>query len=131
MRVLLRLQYFNGAKESTYTFQQDGYCSEIISYDIYRKEASEEIISSIQTFTYFKNGQDVSNASIETTTPEVYGIQGGIVINQENATDIAIYGITGAQIRKEYLNEGKHTIHLPKGIYIVTIGDLFYKILVR
>lgn len=131
-------RYENGVKKESFAFQQDGYCTEIIGYRPYNEyldgeeaDPNELYINSITKYAYFKNGQEVSNGPIESASPKAFGTQGGIMIDLEKATAVTVYTVAGSLVRKSQMDEGKTTISLPKGIYIVAIGNLSYKVLVR
>lgn len=131
-------EYYNGIKRRLFSFQEDGYCIEIIGYRPYDKYLDGEdadpgilYINFIDRFAYFKNGQDVSNNPIESTSPKVYRIQGGIIVDSGKTTTANIYSIAGNLVKKVQNKESHSIISLPKGIYIITIGNLSYKVLVR
>ena len=127
-------EYENGIKKTEYKFQDDGYCMEIIQYSDMFIEINPEVqvISSIEKFSYFKNGEViVDNGLIGKTAPEVYGIQGGVAISTEKSLPVNIYSFSGNLIKREYVSEGTNTIPLSKGLYVVVVGNMSYKVLVR
>jgi hypothetical protein len=56
---------------------------------------------------------------VKASPVQVYGIEGGIVVNAANE-NVDIYGIDGRLIKQTVSNN--QTIELPKGIYIVKAG---------
>ena len=85
----------------------------------------------MERYAYFKNGREVSNATFEPVIPQAYGVQGGIVLDVERAAAISIYTFGGILVKKTHIGEGNTMIPLAKGIYIVRIGDLSIKVLVK
>lgn len=122
-------EYYNDIIRHKVTFQEDGYCTEMVLYDSSGEYINE--ISNIERFVYFKNGREVSNMRFKTIIPKAYGIPGGIMIDLADVAIVNIYSFTGGLVKRENVGEGNTVITLPKGIYIVVIGDLSYKVLVR
>ena len=127
-------QYENGLKKYEYKFQDDGYCMEIIRYEPLDIAVfpPEYVISSIEKFSYFKDGKViVDNGLIGKVAPKVYGMRGGVTINTEKSLPIGIYTFSGSLVKQEKISAGNSTIPLPKGLYIVVICNMSYKILVQ
>lgn len=118
----------NGYKEREYLFNKDGYCTDIIYYG---KGFQAPYISGVEKYVYYKNGQEVSNEIIEMSVPKAYGLEGGLVLDLKQDDIVYIYSLSGSLVKKANVGEGNTTIPLPKGIYIVVIGDISYKVLVR
>ena len=49
----------------------------------------------------------------------MYGAQGALVVETENAVAVQVYGITGQQMYSGVADAGISRIELPKGIYVV------------
>lgn len=107
------------------TFQEDGYCTEVVHY------RDSLTVISLKRYAYFKNGREVSNAAFEPVIPQAHGVQGGIVLNVKRAAAISIYALGGSLVKKTNVGEGNTMIPLSKGIYIVRIADLSVKVLVK
>ena len=128
------VEYEDGIKKSEYKFQDDGYCTEIIQYsDIFIEiNPPVQVIKSIEKFSYFKDGEViVDNGFFEKAAPKVYGVQGGIVVSTEKSLPVSIYSFSGSLVKQERASAGTNTIPLAKGLYIVVIGNMSYKILVK
>ncbi len=125
--------YENEGKTTEYNFQNDGYCTEIIYYEQSMIAVYPPLyVVAIEKFSYCKNGTPiVGNEPIEQKAPKVYGTQGGIVVNTETSLPVSIYMFSGALVKKEIAGAGNQIIPLSKGFYIVTIGNMSYKVLVR
>lgn len=127
-------EYENGIKKTEYKFQNDGYCTDIIQYEPLDAAVFSPIysIKSMEKISYFKNGEViVDNESFEHVAPKTYGIQGGIVVNTEKSLPINIYSFSGSLIKQESVSAGNNIIPLSKGMYIVVIGQMSYKVFVR
>jgi len=128
------VEYENGFKKREYKFQSDGYCTDFIEYERTDQSAYPPVykIVSIEKFSYFKNGEViVDNESFENVAPKVYGVQGGVVVNTEKSLPVSIYSLSGSIVKQEKVFKGNVTIPLPKGLYIVVIGNMSYKVLIR
>ena len=127
-------EYKNGIKMLEHKFQNDGYCTEMIWYE-YSDAAVIPPVSSrktIRKISYFENGEViVSNESMENVAPKVYGVQGGIATNTEKPLSVSIYTFSGSLVKQEKVSAGTNTIHLAGGLYVVVIGRMSYKVLVR
>ena len=127
-------EYENAIKKTEYKFQDDGYCMEIIQYEPLDAAVFPPVYSvkSIRKFSYFKDGEViVDNGLIGKTAPEVYGIQGGVAINTEKSLPVSIYTFSGSLVKQERVSAGTNTIPLTKGLYVVVVGNMSYKVLVR
>ena len=127
-------EYENGIKKTEYKFQNDGYCTDIIQYAPSDAAVFPPIysIKSMEKISYFKNGEViVGNESFEEIAPKAYGVQGGIAINTEKALLVSIYSFSGSLVKQENVSAGNNTIPLSKGIYVVVIGQMSYKVFVR
>lgn len=127
-------EYSDNVKEKTYTFQEDGFCTEIITYKYYLTTVypPEIYVASIEQFSYFKDGDVISaNEPMEQKIPEIYGIQGGIVVNTEKSLPVNIYTFSGSLVKSVTVAEGSHILPVSKGFYVVSIGNMSYKIRVR
>jgi hypothetical protein len=127
-------QYENGVKAFEYKFQDDGYCTEIIQYSDMFIEINPpvQVIKSIEKFSYFKDGKIiVDNIFVEKVAPKVYGIQGGVSINTEKSLPVSIFTFSGGFVKQTIVSAGTNTIPMTKGLYIVLIGNMSYKILVK
>lgn len=131
-------EYHNGFKYCEYTFRKDGHRTDVVTYRRYHeitdgKDADRDAIYyfSIDKYIYFKNGQEVSNALVEVFSPKVYGVEGAVIVDLKQVAVVHVYSLTGSLVKKASMGEGNTMIPLSKGIYIVRIGDLSYKVLVR
>jgi len=127
-------EFLNEAKVAEYKFQDDGYCVEINLYEV--SDAAvyppRSKLKSIEKFSYFKDGKIiVDNESFELVAPKVYGVQGGIVVSAEKSLPVSIYTFSGGFVKQESVFAGTNTIPMTKGLYVVVIGSLSYKILVQ
>lgn len=127
-------KYENDVKRKEYKFQKDGYCTEIITYlrKIDENNLQRLIPGVIERYSYFKNGEPaVANELIENNAPKAYGVQGGLMIETQTPVEAGIYLFSGAFVKKIKTGTGQHMITLPKGFYIVAVGDLSYKVMVK
>ena len=127
-------EFLNEAKVAEYKFQDDGYCVGINLYEV--SDAAvyppRSKLKSIEKFSYFKDGKIiVDNESFELVAPKVYGVQGGIVVSAEKSLPVSIYTFSGGFVKQESVFAGTNTIPMTKGLYVVVIGSLSYKILVQ
>ena len=128
--------YIGDTKHAMYVFQSDGYCTEIIQYQISTAQVYPPIYYIVEryTYSYFKNGNPiVANESVAAqAAPKAYGVQGGIAVNTEKAqTVVCIYAFSGSMIKQQTVSAGNTTVPLPKGLYVVVIGNMSYKVAVR
>ncbi|MDR2913909.1 MAG: DUF6383 domain-containing protein [Tannerella sp.] len=127
-------EYVNEIKTIEYKFQDDGYCTDIIYYTPNDATVFPPIydVVAIEKFSYCKDGSPiVANPLIGQNAPKVYGTQGGIIVNTEKTLPVSIYTFSGGLVKKEIVSAGSQTIPLSKGFYIVTIGNMSYKVLVH
>jgi len=122
-------EYFEDMLNKKVSFQEDGLCTEIILYT----DSADNLPGYFQItkYSYFKDSHEVSNAEIESVIPQVYGVEGGVVLDLMQAAVVSVYTLSGSLVKKTNVDEGNTMIPLTKGIYIVVIGDLSYKVLVR
>jgi hypothetical protein len=126
--------YENEMKKLEYKFQSDGYCTDIIEYETSDRSVYPPLykIVSIEKFSYFKNGEViVDNGLFENVIPKLYSIQGAVVVNTEKPLPVSIYSLSGSLVKQEKVSAGNTTIPLSKGLYIVVIGNMSYKIFIR
>ena len=127
-------EFLNEAKIAEYKFQDDGYCMEINHYEVSDVAVYPPIsnLKSVEKFSYFKNGEVISdNEFFGNVTPKIYGIQGGIVVSAEKSLPVSIYTFSGGLVKQDRVSAGTNTIPMTKGLYIVVIGNMSYKILVQ
>ena len=62
---------------------------------------------------------------------KVYGVDGAVAIQSDKPETVQIYTISGAMIRNIQTGTGSQSISLPKGFYIVMMGNQAYKVIVR
>lgn len=69
----------------------------------------------------------------ESAVAEVKLINGGIdiVVSADISLPVTIFAITGKEIKSFTAQYGSNTVELPAGYYIVRIGKLSYKVIVR
>ena len=126
-------EYLNDMKIAEYKFQNDGYCMEINRYE---QEVTDYLplgaLKTIEKYSYFKNGEIiVDNGLIESDAPKVQGKQGGITVITEKSLPVSIYTFSGGLVKQERVSAGTNTIPMTKGLYVVAIGSMSYKILVQ
>lgn len=56
---------------------------------------------------------------VSENSSKMYGAQGALVVETENAVAVQVYGITGQQMYSGVADAGISRIELPKGIYVV------------
>jgi|GEM_PF-2926025 len=124
--------YEDGIKTTEYKFQSNGYCTEIIHYYLFDVGDSIPLVFSIKKISYYKNGEIiVGNESFENDAPKAYGVEGGIVVSTEKPLPVSIYTFSGSLAKQERVSAGTNTIPLTEGLYVVVIGNMSYKVLVR
>jgi hypothetical protein len=126
--------YINGALYEEYKFQDDGYLVEYLQYmtpqHISDPKYSELV--SIDKYSYFKDGEViVSNDNVAEKAPSVVGMQGAAVVNAGKAVDVSVYTFAGSMVKQVRTSVGETSIPLSKGLYIITIGSISYKILIH
>jgi len=127
-------EYENGVKKCEYKFQDDGYCMEINRYEKSDADVYPPIsnLMSTEKFSYFKNGEIIAeNGLIESNAPKVYGVQGGIIVITEKSLPVSVYTFSGGLMKQKKVSAGANTIPMAKGLYVVVIGSMSYKILVK
>ncbi|MDL2306107.1 DUF6383 domain-containing protein [Bacteroides sp. OttesenSCG-928-D19] len=132
-------EYVNDVKIAEYRFQSDGYCTEYRCYN-YLDETTRPgadsprwVLASIEKYSYYKDGEIIvkNDDVVKGNAPKVYGGQGSVVVGAENPAWIRIYSFSGSLVKQQQVSAGNHTIPLPKGLYVVTIGQMSYKIRVQ
>ena len=127
-------EFINEAKVAEYKFQDDGYCMEISRYEVSDAAVYPPIsnLKTIEKFSYFKDGEIiVDNIWVESNAPKAYGVQGGITVITEKSLPVSIYTFSGGLVKQEKVSDGTNTIPMTKGLYVVVIGSMSYKILVQ
>ena len=126
-------EFLNDLKVAEYKFQSDGYCMEINRYEqVINDILPLGALKSIEKYSYFKNGEViVDNGLIESDAPKVQGTQGGITVITEKSLPVSIYTFSGGLVKQERVSAGTNTIPMTKGLYVVVIGSMSYKILVQ
>lgn len=72
-----------------------------------------------------------SNTAVDMLTPQVYGVQDGIIVASEKPAWMHVYTIHGRIVQKIRTMAGKQWMPFTKGVYIVTIGNESYKVAVK
>ena len=62
---------------------------------------------------------------------DVFSVDGGIIIRSESSVEVSVYAITGQKIKDLLVPEGENLIEIQDGIYIISVGNKRYKMLVR
>ena len=122
---------------------RDSESEEIITYSFMLPEELKDkdwveinIISSFdsasQVALFTRVAVTAEKSGIATVSPEtqasVRGAVGGIEIDAAKGTEIAVYDIKGMFITKVEATGETMSIHLPAGLYIVRVGQNYYKI---
>jgi len=71
------------------------------------------------------------NEKLTDNNVKVYSREGSLFVETTESSSLAVYMITGRQFTARTIQAGTTTIQLPKGIYIVKVGDKGHKIVVR
>jgi len=71
------------------------------------------------------------NEKLTDYNAKVYTRDGNLFVETTESSSLAVYMITGRQYTVRTIQQGTTTIQLPKGIYIVKVGDKGYKVVVR
>lgn len=99
--------------------------------NIFKKLASQRIkpfsafFEDISVFTMKNMVLSIApKKEVEVITPEIeqlriYGTQGAVIIETPRELNIAIYSLNGRLILSKAVDQGKHRLELPAGIYIV------------
>ena len=66
-----------------------------------------------------KEGTATGIASVEVAGMKIIGGKGQVTIEASEAATVAVYALTGAQVRQIELTEGSNIVTLPAGIYII------------
>lgn len=66
-----------------------------------------------------KEGSATGIASVEAAGMKIIGGKGQVTIEATEAATVAVYALTGAQVRQIELTEGSNIVTLPAGIYII------------
>ena len=66
-----------------------------------------------------KEGSATGIASVEVAGMKIIGGKGQVTIEATEAATVAVYALTGAQVRQIELTEGSNIVTLPAGIYII------------
>lgn len=66
-----------------------------------------------------KEGTATGIASVEVAGMKIIGGKGQVTIEASEAATVAVYALTGAQVRQIELTEGSNIVTLPAGIYVI------------
>ena len=66
-----------------------------------------------------KEGSATGIASVEVAGMKIIGGKGQVTIEATEAATVAVYALTGAQVRQIELTEGSNIVTLPAGIYVI------------
>ncbi len=66
-----------------------------------------------------KEGSATGIASVEVAGMKIIGGKGQVTIEASEAATVAVYALTGAQVRQIELTEGSNIVTLPAGIYVI------------
>ena len=61
----------------------------------------------------------------------VWGAEGGLFINTEAPVQVKVFAMSGALMKDTNISTGLHRINLPKGAYVVLLGDSSYKVVIE
>lgn len=62
----------------------------------------------------------------------VWGVEGGLFINTEAPVQVKVFAMSGALMKDANISAGLQRINLPKGAYIVLLGDSsYYKVVIK
>lgn len=134
---------------SDYEYTDHGYC--IYSGDSYKKEylyfekesqLRKEItykktihgweIDRTSDYVYYYGDMilDVDEPAVGKTA-KIYGVTGGVVMELEAPTQVAIYAISGQLVQRQHFDSGSYQLPMVPGFYIVQAGKDIFKLKVR
>ena len=61
----------------------------------------------------------------------VWGVEGGLFINTEAPVQVKVFAMSGALMKDTNISAGLQRINLPKGAYVVLLGDTSYKVFIK
>lgn len=61
----------------------------------------------------------------------VWGVEGGLFINTEAPVQVKVFAMSGALMKDTNISAGLQRINLPKGAYVVLLGDMSYKVFIK
>jgi hypothetical protein len=115
--------------KTDYGFRKDGYSKNVnTSFDgkvwsVWEKTETRYVYNS-------GDGAD-ANENIESPASKVYGIANAVVINSADKAAVSIYNFTGQIVKHQQVGTGITQIPLPKGLFLVTVNDKHYKVVVK
>ena len=117
--------------ETTYVFDEHGnliFMTTKLSFD----GINWSIWEQSEALYVYSNSNEIitTNATFETTSRKVYGANGSVVIQSDQAEAVRIYSISGLFIREINMSPGCLSIPLSKGFYIVMMNNSVYKVMV-
>lgn len=71
-----------------------------------------------------------ATASIEHPV-RVWGVEGALFINTEAPVQVKVFAMSGALMKEANISAGLQHINLPKGTYVVLLGDSSYKVVIE
>ena len=74
--------------------------------------------------------ESVANENIAKQTLNIYAYQGNIFIDSDKEESVSIYNMNG-QIVRHLKTQGKHSIPLKRGFYIVNVKNDSVKVFVK
>ena len=114
-------------------------------YPIYSKEVEEsegedeeegegeEEETVMELLPYFipLTAEDTANEKVTTVPDQSICVKGNVMVLQtEQPLKASVYSITGALVKQQTVS-GTAQIALPKGIYIVQLGNKAYKVVIK
>lgn len=82
-------------------------------------------------FYFYKAGNPHSNIEVGKTSGNIYATEGGVMIETELPVSVGVYTFGGQLLRRERIGAGMTRVPLSKGLYIVSVNGMGYKISVR
>lgn len=116
-------------KEERIYFEKESRLKKYISY---KKTIHGWEIDRTSDYVYYYGDMilDVDEPAVEKTA-KIYGVTGGVVMELEAPTQVAIYALSGQLVRRQYFDSGSYQLPMVPGFYIVQAGKDIFKLKVR
>lgn len=100
----------------------------ILKYSLYFWSNEKWSLNYTDEYTYYN--APTSNIEITEST-KVYGSEGHVIIESDIPTTVFVYSVSGSLIKQISVGTGINQIPMTSGIYIVSVKDKSYKVLVK
>ena len=98
---------------------------------IQQKSGKRMCIDNISLTNYFNAADDLVFGDEKGSGWDAYCADGALTISLSQNAKVAVYGVDGNTYVSAALSEGTHMFSLPKGLYIVAVGNSTRRVLIK